>query len=128
MLQVPTHKHLGFTLDEKLAFNYHLKETSDKCMKIINILHKLRNLLPRRSLLTIYKSFIRSHLDYVNVIYDQPYNASFVNKIESIQYNAALAITGAIRGTSKEKLYQELGLEYLQHRRWFRRLCLFAKL
>ena len=28
--------------------------------------------------------------------------------MESIQYNAALAITGAIRGTSREKLYQEL--------------------
>ena len=31
--------------------------------------------------------------------------------MESIQYNAALAITGAIRGSSREKLYQELGLE-----------------
>ena len=35
-----------------------------------------------------------------------------------MQYNAALAITGAIRGTSREKLYQELGLESLQKRRW----------
>ena len=35
------------------------------------------------------------------------------NKFKSLQYNAALAITGAIRGTSKEKLFQELGFEYL---------------
>ena len=34
---------------------------------------------------------------------------------------------GAIKGTSREKLYQELGLEYLQQRRWMRRLCLFYK-
>ena len=34
--------------------------------------------------------------------------------MESVQYNAALAITGAIRGTSREKLYQELGLESLR--------------
>ena len=34
--------------------------------------------------------------------------------MESIQYNAALAITGAIRGTSREKLYQELGLDSLK--------------
>ena len=33
---------------------------------------------------------------------------------ESTQYNAALAITGAIKGTSREKLYQELGLESLK--------------
>ena len=48
-------------------------------------------------------------------------------KIESLQYNAALAITGAIRGTLKEKIYQELGLESLQQRQWYRKLCLFFK-
>ena len=40
----------------------------------------------------------------------------------------ALAITGAIRGSSKEKLYQELGLETLQQRRWYRKLCCFYKI
>ena len=39
---------------------------------------------------------------------------SFQQKMESIQYNAALAITGAIRGSTREKLYQELSLETLQ--------------
>ena len=46
----------------------------------------------------------------------------------SFQYNAWLALTGAIRGTSKEKIYQELGLESLQIRRWYRKLCLFYKI
>ena len=78
-------------------------------------------------MLTIYKSFVRPHLDYGDIIYDQPQNESFCNKLESIQYNAALAITGAIRGTSKTKLYKELGLEFLKSRRWFRRLCTFYK-
>ena len=59
-------------------------------------------------------SFIRPHLDYGDTVYDQTYNNSFHQKLESIQYNTALAITGAIRGTSSEKLYQELGLESLQ--------------
>ena len=48
--------------------------------------------------------------------------------MESIQYNAALAITGAVRGTSREKLYQELGLESLRKRRWYRKLCYFFKI
>ena len=78
-------------------------------------------LLPRSSLLTIYKSFVRPHLDYGDVIYDQPNNSRLSDKIESVQYNAALAITGAIRGTSKEKLYQEVRLELLEYRRWLRR-------
>ena len=49
--------------------------------------------------------------------------------IESIQYNTALAISGAIRGTSREKHYQELAFEYFQQRRWYRKLCcLFKKI
>ena len=80
------------------------------------------------SLLTIYKSFVSTHLDYGDVIYHQPNNSNFFDTVESVQYNAALAITGTIRGTSKERLYQELGLEYLSLRRWFRRLCIFYKL
>ena len=52
----------------------------------------------------VYKSFIRPHMDYGDIIYDQAYNASFHWKLESIQYNAALATAGAVRGTSKEKL------------------------
>ena len=47
---------------------------------------------------------------------------------KSLQYNAALAITGAIRGSSKEKLFQELGFEYLSSRRWLRKLRLFYKI
>ena len=73
-------------------------------------------------------SFIRPHLDYGDTVYDQTYNNSFHQKLESIQYNTALAITGAIRGTSSEKLYQELGLESLQQRRWYRKLCTFFKI
>ena len=39
-----------------------------------------------------------------------------------------MAITCAIRGTSTEKIYQELGLEYLKSRRWFRKPCHFYKI
>ena len=81
-------------------------------MKGIGLLRKLRSILPRTSLLTIYKSFIRPHLDYGDVVYDQPSNDAFSNKLETVQCNEALAITGAIKGTSREKLYH-LGLEYL---------------
>ena len=66
---------------------------------------------------------IRPNLDYGDFIYDQTNNASFCSKIESIQYNPALAITGAIRGTSQTKIYNKLGLESLRSRRWFSHLC-----
>ena len=84
-------------------------------MKTMGLLRELQNLLLRKSLITVYKSFIRPNLDYLDIIYDQAYNTSFHRKWESIQYNAALAITGAIRATSKEKLFQDLCLESLQN-------------
>ena len=97
-------------------------------MKQIGAITGLSKILPRHSLLTIYKSFVRPHLDYGDILYDQPNNKSLCQKIETVQYNAALAITGATEGTSKIKLYNELGLESLEFRRWFRKLCLFYKI
>ena len=68
------------------------------------------------SLLTIYKTFTRSRLDYADIIYDQAYDSAFHDKLESIQYNACLEIAGATRAISTEKIYKELGLEYFKSR------------
>ena len=62
------------------------------------------------------------------MIYDQSYKDSFHAKLESYQYKAALAMTGAIKGSSTEKLYQELGVEHVRSRRLFRKLCLLYKI
>ena len=78
--------------------------------------------------MTLYKSFIRLHLDYADIIYDQPNNLNLCNKIETCKYNGALAISGAIRGSSKEALYLELGFGYLSLRRWLRKLCIFHRI
>ena len=126
--QTLTQKHLGMFLDNKLDFQEHFKSIFSKFNKTIGLLRKLHHILLRSPLLTIYKSFIRPHLDYGGIIHDQAYNASFHQKVDSMQYNATLAITGAIRETSKEKLYNELGLETLEKRRWYRKLCCFFKI
>ena len=61
-------------------------------------------------------------------MYDKPNNEIFINKIAKAQYDAALAITGTIRGTSWEKLYAERGLESLKFRQCFRKLTCFYKI
>ncbi|MAG86067.1 MAG: hypothetical protein CMB97_01480 [Flavobacteriaceae bacterium] len=48
--------------------------------------------------------------------------------MERIQYTAALAVTGAWRGASRDRLYNELGWEELYYRRWLRRRCHFFNL
>ena len=121
-------KHLGLILDERLNFNEHLESKINKCYKIIGFLKRLANKLPRDVLLRTYKSFVRSHLDYRDIVYDKPNSESFTSKLERVQYKACLAITGAIQGTSRERLYKELGLESLSDIRWVLKLTFFYKI
>ena len=117
--RVSHQKHLGIILAEKLNFKEHIDSTILKVNRGISVIKKLRYSLPWKSLITIYKALLRPLLDYGDIIYDQPHN-------ESVQCKVTLAITGAIQGTSRKKIYQELGLESLRARRWYKRLsCMF---
>ena len=69
-------------LHEKLNFNAPIKEKISKANKGIGIICKLSHLLPRESLITIYKSCVRSHINYGDIIYDQPNNEHSCNMIE----------------------------------------------
>ena len=100
-------------LDAKLSLLNHFKTVFEKTNEKVGLLRKLQLVLARSSLLIIYKLLVRPHLDYGNIIYNQGYKTAFHQKMEAVQYNAALAITGAIKTSSKEKLYLELSLETL---------------
>ena len=67
--QVQLQKHLGLLLDPKLSFDEHIQFILIKARKIIRLIRKLQPIIPRAALLTIYKSFLRPHLDYGDVIY-----------------------------------------------------------
>ena len=134
---VDEHKHIGLTLDKKLTFHSHVKESIKKANKGIGIMRFMSKYVPRSTLETMYKSYVRSQLEYCDVIYHHPpltgnhlsiYDLNeLMTKVESVQYRAALVTTGAWKGTSKEKLYDELGWESLSQRRWIRRMTLFSK-
>ena len=103
-------------LDPKLSFDEHTQCILIKTRKIIRLIRTLQPIIQRAALLTIYKFFFRPHLDYGDVIFDRAFNKSFQNKYQ------------AIRGSSREKLYQELSLELLKSRCRYLKLCLFFKL
>ena len=134
---VDEHKHLGMFLDSKLSFSTHIKEVISKTRKGIGMLKYLSKYLPRHTLNEFYKQYVRPHLDYGDVIYHSPakvceFSHSVIlpnqmEKLESVQYSAALAVSGAWRETSREKVYAELGWESLSLRRGSRRLTLFYK-
>ena len=132
------HKHLGLILDTKLSFSAHVTEKIKKAQKSLGILKFISSYLPLKTLDQIYKLFIRSQFDYGDTIYHIPpttnsFDSSIVlhplmESIERIQYNAARVITGTWKGTSTNKLYEELGWESLSDRRWSRRLIQFFKI
>ena len=140
---VNSHKHLGLILDEKLIFENHLNDKLVKANKGVGVIKALFHTLPRKALLNIYTPIIRPQLDYCDIIYHKPtsdelsildyeyntcHNKRFNDMIESIQYNAALVITGCIRGTSREKICNELWIMSLYGRRNYRRLAFFYKI
>ena len=134
------HKHLGLTFDSKLKFHSHVTDCIKKSKRILGTLRLISKYLPRSALDRCYKSFVRSKLEYGDVVYHKcPFNKSLMplsdtnmNKsmrnLESIQYKAGLIVTGAWHGTSRSKLYNELGWESLTNRRWFKQMCLFYKI
>ena len=113
---------LRMFLDCKLDFKEHVQNVLNTLSKTIGLLDKFKKISSRPPLITIYNSFIKPYLDYGDIIYDQAYNVSLHQQLESIQYNVTLAITGAIRERSREKLYHELGFESFEARIWFCKL------
>ena len=118
----------GIVLESELSFNAHVDQKIEKCNRMIGLIRGLSITLPRNALLTIYKSFVRPHLDYGDIVYDKRNNENFQNELEKVQYGACLAITGALQGTSRTKLDDELGLHSLIKRRWCNELLFFYKI
>ena len=138
VMKVDEHKHLGIILYSKLSFSAHIKAAISKARKGVGLLKYLSKYLPRHTLNELFKLYVQPHLEYGDVIFHIPAKVcefsgntilpSLMEKLESVQYSAALAVTGTWRGTSREKLYAELSWESFSSRRWSRRLTLFYKM
>ena len=138
ILKKKFHRHLGLTLDSKLAFTEHINDRIKIANRFIGVLKYLSKYLPLKTLDQMYKMFIRPHLDYGDVIFHIPHTQSLfdssislhplMERMEQVQYQAALAITGCWHGSNRAKLYEELGWETLSDRRWSRRLIQLYKI
>ena len=120
-------KHLGAYLDSRLNFSKHITESVRKATKGLSLLKFLSKYVSRKVLDLSYKLYVRPHLDYGDVIYHNQ-REDLMNLVEQVQYKAALIVTGCWQGTSREKLYDELGWESLSDRRWGRRMSLYYKI
>ena len=73
-----------------------------KFLQCFGLFHK--PLLPQQSLLTNNKSYIRVERAVEDIIYDQPLNESLSNRIDSVQQEVALEITGFINWIMQRKI------------------------
>ena len=64
-------KYLGVIIDTNLNFSDYIKAVELKISRAVGILYKLKFVLPSKSLVTLYYSFIHSHLLYGLVVWDQ---------------------------------------------------------
>ena len=127
------HKHLGLILDKKIYFEKHINEKIIKAKKRIGIIKHLSNYLPIKTLDLMYKLLVRPHLDYCDIIYHIPSSTngslnSLMEKIEKIQYQAGLVITGGLQGSNRNKLYETLSCESLSGRRFIRGIIQLFKI
>ena len=120
-------KHLGLVLDDRLSFRKHIHDAIQKANTGLALMKYLSSFVSRDILNMTYKLYVRPHLDYGDVIFHDQL-ADMMKSIESVQYKAALIVTGCWPGTNRLRLYDEVGWESLSDRRIYRRFALFFKI
>ena len=107
-LSIP--KYLGIILSCNLSWRPHILSIYEKASKMLNFLKEIQFKVSRDTLMKLNKSLIRPLMEYADVIWDGC-NEDDSELIESVQYEAARMVMGAMRGTSKSRLLHKVGNE-----------------
>ncbi|XP_078621296.1 uncharacterized protein LOC144887771 [Branchiostoma floridae x Branchiostoma japonicum] len=114
--QVPFYSHLGVTIHQSLRWTEHVQVVTGKSRKLLGLLRKVSGKLGRQALETAYFALVRPKLEYASALLgDLASSASRL--LEQVQYQAGLLVTGAMKGTPKSNLLQELEWDTLATRR-----------
>ena len=123
-----THKHLGVTFSADLRFHNHINNIIKKANIALSPLYPIAKYIDRDILNQIYKTYVRPHLDYCDVVFDGHITILDEQRLERLQNRAARLVTGTTPRTSTDKLRQDLGWETLKTRRKLHKLQFFHKL
>ncbi|MCG8046167.1 MAG: reverse transcriptase domain-containing protein [Candidatus Thiodiazotropha endolucinida] len=125
--EVSSHKHLGIIFSNDCSWHDHIEHIKTKAWARINVMRKLKFKLDRKSLQTIYFSFIRPLLEYADIVWNNcaQYES---NELEKIQNEAARIVTGATKLASIDSLLLETGWETLSSRRNKHKITFFYKM
>ena len=125
--EVQYHKHLGITFSRNLSWDKHIDEIMLKAGRRIDVLSRLMYKVDRKTLETMYISFIRPTIEYADVVWSN-ISQQKCYQLECVQKRAGRIISGAIRGTSTVEIYSELGWSSLEERRNLHKLLFFHKI
>jgi hypothetical protein len=122
-----SHIHLGLTFDDRMSWHLHVDNICKKTSSRIFGLRLIKNLVPRKTLINLYKSIIRPLVEYSCAVFD---NISIVDslRLEKLQRTAAIICTGAYSLTSTDLLLKDLGWDRLSIRRKYYRMTLMYKI
>ena len=124
--EIEQHKHLGVVFNSALSWKDHVATILLSVSKLLDVMHKVSKDIDRKSLETIYESFVRSKLEYACIVWDDCSEQDHM-ALEKCQLRAARIVTGAKKGTSHDKLYTETGWPKLHERRENFKLCFMHK-
>ena len=125
--EVNSHTHLGLKLTSNFTWNHHIQSIHKKASKMMNLLKSVKYKLHRSTLISLYKSLVRPLMEYADVIWDGC-TESEANLLEGIQNESARIVTGAMKGTNRVRLLNELCWEDLKTRRFLHKLSLLYKI
>ena len=117
---------LGVTLSSNLSWREHILNIYEKASKCLNVLKGIKFKVGRDTLRVLYKSLVRHLMEYANVMWNGCSDTES-DLLDSVQYEAGKIVTGAVKGTSRQRLMNELGWEELKTRRSIHKLTLYFK-
>ena len=124
---VISHDHLGVTLTSNLSWHPHILRIHQKASKRLNMIKPFKFTLQRKTLEILYFSLVHSCLEYADVVWDGCSDVD-CNLLESLQFEGARVVTGAIKGTHRESLLEETAWVRLSDRRSDHKLYMMFKI
>ena len=120
--------HLGVTLTSNLSWRAHVLKIYQKASKKLNMLKQMKFKLQRKTLEVLYKSVVRSCLEYADIVWDGCCDGDR-DLLESLQHEAAARlVTGALKGTHRDSLLKETAWITLKDRRNDHKLIMMYKI
>jgi hypothetical protein len=109
-----SYKLLGIYLDENLTFDFHTQATITKLNRSLFCINKVKNILPKPALKSLYYALIHSHLSYCPIITSCASNKN-IKKISNTK-KAMRIISGKQYHTHTNPLFKEYKiLPYTSH-------------